>query len=157
MWYWVGKLQLRAPQEQILFRLQIILRTALFKSFRTYNYFWSKTAYSVSYSWRLPWLRRFVFSCIVRRPGFDSKAINLDSWWKNWQIWQAYPLMFIFIHLPLALYSRNSNSADDESTKITCSFFIVCISSKTKSKFSRLLRTNKNIYYTVPFLMQTGM
>lgn len=32
LWCWVGKLQLRAPQEQILFRLQIILRTALFKS-----------------------------------------------------------------------------------------------------------------------------
>ena len=32
----------------------------------------------VSYSWRLPCLRRFVFSFIVRRPGFDSKAINLE-------------------------------------------------------------------------------
>jgi hypothetical protein len=78
LWCWVGKLQLRAPQEQILFRLQIILRTALFKSYRNCNNFLSKTAYSLSYFWRQPWLRRFVFSFIVRRPGFDSKAINLE-------------------------------------------------------------------------------
>jgi hypothetical protein len=65
--------------------------------------------------------------------------------------------MLIFFRLPLALYSRNTNSADDESTKITYYLFVGCISSNTKSKFSRPSSTNKNICYTIPFLMYNGM
>ena len=65
--------------------------------------------------------------------------------------------MFIFIRPPWVSYSRNTNGADDESTQITYSFFIGCISSKKKSKFSGPLNTNKNIYYTIPFVMHTGM